>query len=536
MLADSLKASGLRCSEWAEKHRVLKAGGLYSFHDYPYLRAIHDDWSPELVIPKGAQVGVTCMAMNKSFYCMDVRREDVLYVFPTEWDASDFSAARFDVALELSPYLDELFTDVRNVGLKRAGTVNFYCRTAGSRSQMKSIPATGLVLDEFDEMNPAKVALARKRTGGTRNPWEMNISTPTLPDYGIWLDWKEAEQWLWLVRCYHCNRLQLLRWPDSLEWRDTTSPRQAAKTAHFRCLKCGKPWNYGERMESMRAGEWHMEQEGVSGKRGYHISQLYSPTRTAYVLVKEFLEAADDEVKLQEFYNSDLGLPYLAEGSRLAGENVDACVDPGRKIRPNSHGATMGIDVAGAGRPNYVEISEWVNGRKILLNVLRADWGELRTLMAQYSIWSCVIDAQPEVTESLSFANEFEGRVLVAYYPENLKQLINANQETSSVNLHRTGLMDLTLKRYRTGAVSIPRDMALYETYKAHLCAPTKIYKEDKRGRQIARYINANADHFAHAALYNEAAYNLSPTVMTAVVRDTWHEPDPGHGGEFVIY
>lgn len=505
-LADLLEKGALLPSEWAERHRVLKTGP-WRWDGYEYLRALHDDMHPQIVIAKGAQIGITETMLNRTLYFLDVKRFDSLYVFPTDDDVTQFSAARFDPALEMSAYLRELFSDVKNVHHKRAGAVNMYLRTAGSRSQMKSIPVAHLVVDEYDEMNPENVALARERTAGHRERYEQDVSTPTLPDFGIWKEWALSDQFLYYVPCPICGEFQPLKWEENLAWQG-----RDATTATFCCAHCHAHWSSEDRARAIAAGEWRLEQEGTSGRRGYHVSQLYSPTLTAELLVAAFLETEDDEAKRQNFFNSKLGLPYVAEGSRLSGELIESCIDGLRRPSESSADATMGIDVAPGGL-NWIEIAEWWADHKTVVEARRANWDELDGLMQCYRVRQCVIDAMPETTKAREFAIRWPGRVLLAFYPEGLKTTCQVREDDQIVNINRTEALDKAFNRFRNRTVILPHGLELFDTYKAHLCVPVKTYKENRLGIPIARYVCAGADHFAHAAAYNEIAGLLSPAM-----------------------
>jgi phage terminase large subunit GpA-like protein len=159
--------------------------GPWSFEHHPWLREMHDDMSEFVVGQKAAQMGYTEWVLNITFYCIDVLAESVLYVLPSESDANDFSASRFDPALELSPHLGAIFSDVRNVALKRAGSASLYTRGSRSRSKLKSLPVGVLIFDEIDEMIQANIPLAMERTSGQVTKMYRMLSTPTIDNYGI---------------------------------------------------------------------------------------------------------------------------------------------------------------------------------------------------------------------------------------------------------------------------------------------------------------------------------------------------------------
>jgi phage terminase large subunit GpA-like protein len=108
--------------------------GLWTFDHHPWLKEMHDCKATIKVGQKAAQCGYTEWALNESFYFNDIRRMDVLYVLPnTRPDAADFSSSRFDKALELSEHLRKLYSEVQNVGHKRAGSTNLFIRGSNSR-------------------------------------------------------------------------------------------------------------------------------------------------------------------------------------------------------------------------------------------------------------------------------------------------------------------------------------------------------------------------------------------------------------------
>ena len=100
-------------------------------------------------------------------------------------DAADFSASRFNPAIESSTHLTRFFSDVQNIGHKRAGNSNLFIRGSKSRSALKSIPVGLIILDELDEMPKANVTLALERTAGQRKRQNLKLSTPTFNDFGI---------------------------------------------------------------------------------------------------------------------------------------------------------------------------------------------------------------------------------------------------------------------------------------------------------------------------------------------------------------
>src|SRR5262249_14884021 len=154
---------------------------------------------------KAAQMGFTETVLNIVFYHIDVKAVDCLYVLPAKTpDASDFSAARFDPALESSPHLANLFSDVKNVGHKRAGTATLYVRGSRSRAGLKSIPTGLIILDEVDEFDQENIPLAMERAAGQVEKMVWMISTPTIDNFGINKYYLQSSQNHFHFKCPCC--------------------------------------------------------------------------------------------------------------------------------------------------------------------------------------------------------------------------------------------------------------------------------------------------------------------------------------------
>src|SRR5688572_6886566 len=129
-IASGLRRSSLtKCSRWACEYRFMGQPfpGRWSFDHHPWLKEPHDTEHKKNIVQKAAQMGFTEWALNLCFYTMDIKGKDVLYVLPAKTpDAGDFSSGRFDAALEESAHLENMFSDVKNIGHKRAGTRNMY--------------------------------------------------------------------------------------------------------------------------------------------------------------------------------------------------------------------------------------------------------------------------------------------------------------------------------------------------------------------------------------------------------------------------
>lgn len=492
--------------------------GVWEFLHHPWLKEMHDSKAELNVGQKSAQMGFTEWALNVCFHFLDIKRMDVLYVLPnTRPDAADFSSGRFDKALELSTHLRDMFSDVQNVGHKRAGPTNLYIRGSNARSGLKSIPVGLLVLDELDEMMQEHIPLATERLMGQLERYQLMLSTPTIPDFGINFHYNDTTQEHFYFPCPSCSRQIELKFPESIviTAEGTTDPSLA--DTHLICYECKAVLPHVDKIKYLNKGKWVAAHSGRVA-RGFHINQLYSMNLHPEVVAKAFLNGRRDPSAEQEFWNSKVGVPHIVAGARITEPMVAQCIGNYRKLDFNRAGiVTMGVDV---GRVLHVEVDAWhVDGRsgydlnsyarcQVLTHLEVENFEDLDALMFDMGVRFCVIDSQPERRKALEFANRFPGRVKLCRYPvgQNGRNITIAPEEEMIINVDRTSWLDLSLGRFKLGTITLPMDTSL--DYKAQIMAQVRIPKKDNDGNPIARYETPGNrhDHYGHARNYAEIA------------------------------
>ena len=492
--------------------------GLWNFKHHPWLKDMHDSTDERRIGQKSAQVGFTEWALNTTFHFLDIKRMDVLYVLPnTRPDATDFSSGRFDKALELSKHLRQLFSDVQNVGHKRAGSTNLYIRGSNSPSGLKSIPVGLLILDELDEILQENIPLATERLSGQLERNILMLSTPTIPDFGINFYFNTSSQDVFTFPCPCCSKYIELRFPDSLKiiGEDETDPRMAE--THLVCHECGGVLPHEDKIKYLNKGIWKSAFHGRTD-RGFYLNQLYSMNLHPSTMAKAYFQAQKDPAAEQQYYNSKGGVPHIVAGARLTQEMVNDCIGQYRKVEDKRGGLnTLGVDV---GRNLHCEVDNWeLDGRagndvnsfarcKVLSHFDVKDFEQLDKVMSDYNISFCVIDAQPETRKALEFANRFYGRVKLCRYPMgvNGRNISPSPEEEHIVNVNRTSWLDLALGRFRNKTITIPMDTTL--EYKNHITAQVRIPKKDNNGNPVTRYETPGnrPDHYGHARVYAEVA------------------------------
>lgn len=466
-----------------------------------------------------------------------MRQESVLYLLPTKTpDATDFSSTRFDPALEMSPHLEGMFSDVKNVGTKRAGSAVLYIRGSNSRAGLKSIPVSVIIFDEFDEMKKENIPLARERLSGQLNKQEWMISTPTLPGRGINEQLLLSTQEHFMFPCPSCGkRIELLH--ENLVITADSILDTDIKKSYIKCLECDNPLTNPEenedteeariafaerKAEMLEKAEWEPRQ--VSDIRGFYINQLYSPTVTPVELAKEFLRAQTNKSAEQEYHNSKMGDAHEVEGARISEKMIDDCIKHQTKLDGPIDNTimTMGVDV---GRWLHYEITSYTVKRMGKdINVMAdarvvaagkvAEFHELDHLMRTYQIVQCVIDANPERRKATEFAKRFMGFVKICFYSRGItSKSIGIDESEFKISVDRTSWLDMALGRFHTGSIQLYGTIS--QEYRKHLQNIARIYEEDADGNQVGRYVNNGDDHFAHARTYSEIALPLAAMKYT---------------------
>lgn len=527
-IATSLRRQSITTpSRWAEQYRVMGGSfaGPWSFAHYPWLKEMHDSRAEMNIGQKGAQLGFTELCINLVGYKMDIEGVDCLYLLPNKVpDATDFSAARFDVALELSPHLQAMFSDTKNVGHKRAGKTNLYIRGSQAKAGLRSIPVAFIIIDERSIMNQENIALALERTSGQLSKQVWQISTPTIEDENINKEYNLSTQEEFFFSCPSCNRRTQLIFPESLVVVGEDPTDKRINESYLICKECKVKLPHETKAIWLANNEW-VPRYTDRIARGFHVNQLYSPTVTPGKIAETFLLSKSSPAVEQEFYNSKLGLTHTVNGARLKNEEINECKgnhsNSDRLHRGTGKLITMGIDV---GSWCHFEVNEWTfpanyypdAPETALVRVLRQgkvqNFADLDALMDLFGPHATVIDRNPEHRMARAFCMRYYGRAWMCEYHEGIKGkdiTISNDTDEPKVGVDRTSWMDLALGRFRQKTISVPCDISL--EYVDNLKAPVRVPLLDKNGNPIARYENGTKpDHHAHSRTYAEIAMALA--------------------------
>lgn len=523
-------------SKWAESYREMPKG-RWTFKRYPWLRKMHDSNSILNVGQKAAQMGFTETLLNVSLFTIDVKGQSVLYVLPNKKpDASKFSSSRFDPALELSPHLKNLFSQVDNVDQKRAGSASLYVVGSQSRSGLKSVPVSVIMMDEVAEFFEENIPLAMARVDGQDDKTIWMVSTPTVEGFGISPYFARTNKQLFFFKCPSCSQQIELKFPESLiiTADDPLDPR--INDSYLICYKCKQKLPHEAKPDFLSTGEWQ-ETESNRDASGFSISQLYSTTQPPGILATKYLNSLNNEAEELEFHNSNLGVTHETEGARVSFEDINNAIVSGPKHQNGKFDTSnqivlMGVDVGKYfhyelvvvkfnKNINYLDIN---NSAKLIV----VEFGKVKNiadihdLMDKYNVASCVMDHNPERRVALSFARAYPGRVKLCTFSRgaNGRSVTQSKAEgmeaEPAINVDRTSWLDQALSRFRMGTIFLPVDANL--EYKNQVRVPVKLIKKDDRGNPVASYQakENEDDHYAFARTYSEIALSQVAEMMGA--------------------
>jgi hypothetical protein len=479
-------------SYWAEEFINLEHGGKFSFANHTYLIDPYQDNHKHQVHMKATQVGLSTFAILKAVHsCIYRFPLGVMYFFPTDSDVSDFSRGRVTPLIENNPeIIGEYVADTDTVGIKRIGRAFIYFRGMKSKVGMKSVPADMVVFDELDEAPPEAIEMARKRMSHSQFQEEIDLSNPTIPGYGIDLEYQLSDQRSFLLKCPHCGEWNCVEddFPDCL--------LEAKGSVILACHKCRKELD-------RNMGEWVPRQPSIIDVRGYRYSQLISPTVRASDVLKEF-RLAQSMGRLVNFYNLTLGRAYVTAKEKLEQHQVLALCDGAFPADPWGEfgDVAMGVD---QGSDLHVVFKRKVGDRILTWFTIEKDFEELDKYMDNCS--RCVIDALPETRKAREFAMRNNGKVFLNFYVEKQKGQTKWDEEKLIVQENRTESMDASHLNFFDKTNVLPPRSPEVEEFAKHICAVAKKLEEDEdTGSKRYIWVKLGPDHFRHADNYANIA------------------------------
>lgn len=483
---------------WAQKFRKISVAGRWQKfsiskepYRYPFLQDIYNCMRrpgfKELIIKKPTQVGVTELCINTGFYFIDTKGENVIYMLPSADQLGDFAHARLDKVINNSPYISNLFSDISNVGLKVGKRASFYLRGSNSESKLEEVPAGCLVRDELTYMNQDNAKLAKNRLDASQNKWIIDVSHPRYPGEAIDARFKESTAREWLVICEACGEKQQLKFLESV----------ARDPLRLVCRACGKE------LDPMN-GQWS-EDDPDNPIKGYHLSQLFSPTVTLEEIVQEY-ESATAATDLRLFYNNRLGIAWSTSKETLSYGDVQQVISSYQQLDSYRGPANpvMGVDVGER------ELYYWIQADSQVLKVGTVrNFAGLDDLLSRYQIKLVVVDLEKEARRARQWGEKIRETTSIPVWlcrrSDRLESEKVIHEDRFEIKVNKTDQLDAFFYQFQDGEIELPRDLTDQQI--DHLTTPYRVLEDTASGKK-ARWKKGKCD-FADGGAYAKLAQEL---------------------------
>ncbi len=471
---------------WAYRNRQIRSGGdwaPYTITNYPFLKgifhALQDPETDKVVIQKGTQIGATEAAITSAFYFLDTKAENVLYMLPNQGQLGDFAHSRLNKCIEHSPYLDNLFNDISNVGLKVSSRGSFYLRGANSPQQLEEFPAGFVIRDELSRMDQENASLALKRLGSSQNAWKLDLGHPTYEGDAISSEYANSTRFKWVYKCSNCGEVQPISFFDNYYKRDK----------ELGCRACSETFT---KEDLVGNGFFQAQGDEENPVKGFHISRMLSPVEDLDDLAREYEEAkAEGSHKLAQFHNTVLGQPFSIEGDKLGVKDVKNAMRGEPMGTVDARRTIMGVDT---GKPLYWGV---IKGHKVLGVGRATKFDQLNTIMDKYNVGTVLFDAQPEMHAVEHFIDNLsrdrQGFMVRTKGSGNITSpTVNENE----VKAHQTWMFDELFSKFHDGSMVLPQDLPGEAV--EHLTNPVRLVEKDAKGNPKPSYEKGES-HFADA-------------------------------------
>lgn len=486
-----------------EKGIKNEKGEPITFHNHLFLYDIYLDESPNLVVMKAAQVGMSTLEVLKNFYDANYRAMDIIYTLPTDGDVGIFVGGKVNRLIANNPVLQEYTADKDSIEQKQVGKSMVYFRGTWSKKAAIMITADRLVHDEKDSSKQDVILDYQARLQHSKIKQTHVFSHPSVPNNGVDVEWRISDQKEWFIQCPHCNHWQFLSW-------NTEDPKKMsididAKT--FICKKCR-----GVLHDSDRAiGEWRARKTKEAPKfSGYHVSLLMNPEISAKDIVSKYEDVTTGKQTMDFFYNKVLGLPYAGGGNIVTEDMVYNAISEdknryeGRLVCGVDTGVALRYVIGNVqGLVSFGEMKAYIPDKK--LGIALED--SLEYFLIRFPDLIMVIDQGGDIVGSRQLREKYPGRVFLCHYARDRKtmQLIRwgKSDESGNVVVDRNRMLQLIVDEMRDTRLRLYNgDKGQWHAYALHWTHIYRVWKEDALGVNQYVWLRNDRDDWVHATLY----------------------------------
>ena len=458
---------------------------------------------------KSVKCGVSELLIVKAMGMVD-QAQSVFWVLPDQPLRDRFVGERVNPTIQEVPrYIEYRKRAARRTAtdraaadakaLKQLGNAAITFVSSQSKNQMREAVADWLIVDELDECDQGNLILAVDRLGFSEIRGEIRVGNPSIEGFGIDAVYKASDRKRWYIQCAPCNERQPLDWYKNVV-RAVGDDEYELRSPEYEvlCRKCAKP------LDRLADGEWVAEYPERE-ESGYHISQLFSGSRTVKEMFGYFQAGLIDEAAMQHFCNSVMGIGYHAKGAKLYHDLLLRIVG----THPQLHVGTdclIGVD---PGKEIHVVILDPTGTQIVKIMVLSGDtkWAQLQDVLDAFE-GTAMIDCAYDTTKVIEFQAANRGRVYICDYRTSKHvEHYAIDEDDMMVKVDRTQSMDKSHRMIISQKVTLPRDAAGIPGFFDQMCAPTRVpvMTKSKFGgvkHTFAWVEGSQPDHWRHAYSY----------------------------------
>ena len=484
------------------------------WYDRFWMHSILVDQSPEMVVKKCAQIGMSTVEIFKALHTCLHRTINCIYTLPTDGDVKEFVPSKVNPIMSLNhiPLIGK-----SNVGQKiiGAGDEKSFLFFKGSFMERAGImiDADYLVMDELDHCDQGTLQTFKSRIEDSPMAWLHRFSTPSAPNKRIDKEFKLGDQMHWFIKCPKCNNEWYMDWPQS-EGFYIDRERKV-----FACAKC----NAEVTDDTRRNGRWVNKWDSEGRIRSYWVSGLMKVThRSCADLLRK-----EAESQAGYFYNYILGKTYSGSDANISEGMISACLSD---ARPEAKDMAMGVDIGGHRHHYIVGNADGIFEIGIIpfdVNDTDRGMGRVAAKMREYDIRTLVIDGNPCTNESQELAKEFPYRIYLNYFKPQEKEPVPFYYDDTVTDRYvtisdRHRVLSWTIADFQKGKIKLffSGDIPEFTDYCNHWknLSQQIIVKADGTEKQEWTS-DGDPDHYALATVYFRMAVNRFENFID------WDEP-----------
>lgn len=308
----------LNLLEWAERYRILSkesSSAFGKFKAFSYqkepMREISNPKRQKVILLWASQLGKSELINNVLGFYIHQEPSTILFMLPNKDDAEDYSKRRLTPMFRDTQELNELINanDANNtILIKNFRGGNLALVGSNSPSKLASKPIKILLVDEADRCEATKegdsIELATRRTATFYDRKIVISSTPTISGSSkIESEFLNSDQRYFFITCPHCKHSQKLIFERITYEQDTQTKELIDDSVKYQCSECGTLLSEQEKNEAVKNGTW-IAQNPSSQTAGFFLNAIYSPFFSMSDIIKAYLNAQGDELKIQAFKNT----------------------------------------------------------------------------------------------------------------------------------------------------------------------------------------------------------------------------------------